>query len=251
MICIEKPITFFSSGFEIFGVFHIPSTGFRSTIVMFHGFTGNRIEVNRLFVDIARALCSNSLSVLRFDFRCHGDSPLQFEEFKIDYALEDAENSIRYVENMYKPSKIGLIGLSMGGHIAIKTAYRFSDRISSLILLAPAIDFGRLVEQVIDRLIRVDEYYIFGAYRLKKEGVESIIKSNAMDLAKDIKTPTLIIHAKNDEVVPYAQSVEFYNKLRIDRKKLVLLDEGGHVFSTITSKSRVIQEIVEWFGDTL
>jgi len=207
-----------------------------------------------LFVDIARALCSDGKAVLRFDFRCHGDSPLPFEEFKLDYALEDAENAIRYVENVFKPSKIGILGLSMGGHIAVKTAYRFRDKISSLILLAPAIDIGKLVEQAIAKLPKINEYfvfYIFGAYRLKKEGVESIVKSNAMDLAENITSPTLLIHAKNDEVVPHTQSIEFYNRLRIEKKKLVLLDEGGHVFSTITSKSRVIQEIVEWSRETL
>ncbi|ADM27798.1 dienelactone hydrolase [Ignisphaera aggregans DSM 17230] len=251
MVCIEKPITFLSNNYELFGVIHIPSTGFNSFTVMFHGFTGNKVEANRLFVDIARALCSDGKAVLRFDFRCHGDSPLPFEEFKLDYALEDAENAIRYVENVFRPSKIGLIGLSMGGHIAIKTAYRFKDRISSLILLAPAIDIGKLLEQAIDRLPKINGYFVFGAYRLKKEGVESILKSNAMDLAENIESPTLLIHAKNDEVVPHTQSIEFYNRLRIEKKKLVLLDEGGHVFSTITSKSRVVQEIVEWSGETL
>ncbi len=251
MVCIEKPITFLSSNYELFGVIHIPSTGFNSFTVMLHGFTGNKVEANRLFVDIARALCSDGKSVLRFDFRGHGDSPLSFEEFKLDYALEDAENAIKYIENVFKPSKIGILGLSMGGHIAVKTAHKLRDKISSLILLAPAIDIGKLVEQAIEKLPKINEYFVFGAYRLRKEGVESIIKSNAMDLAESITSPTLLIHAKNDEVVPHIQSIEFYNRLRIERKKLVLLDEGGHVFSTITSKTRVIQEIVEWSREIL
>jgi len=49
MVCIEKPITFLSNNYELFGVIHIPSTGFNSITVMLHGFTGNKVEANRLF----------------------------------------------------------------------------------------------------------------------------------------------------------------------------------------------------------
>jgi len=250
LICVERPVTFLSSDYELMGVVHIPSTGFNSSIIMLHGFTGNRVEAGRLFVDLARALCSIGVSVLRFDFRGHGDSPLSFEDFRLDYALEDAENAVEYVEATLKPRRIGLLGLSMGGHIAVKTAYRLGDRVSSLVLLAPAIDFGKIMEEVVKGIPVVGDTYILGPHRLRREGVESIIRSNAMSLAEGIKSPTLIIHAKNDEAVPYTQSVEFYNKLRVE-KKLTLLDEGGHVFTTYASRSRVIEEVSEWARHTL
>ncbi len=44
----------------------------------------------------------------------------------------------------------------------------------------------------------------------------------------------LIIHSKDDSVVPYTQSVEFHNRVKCE-KKLVLLEEGGHVFNTYSS----------------
>jgi len=219
-------------------------------VVMLHGFTGSRIEAWRLFVDLARAICGVGISVLRFDFRGHGDSPLPFEEFRLEYALEDAENAVRYVESVLRPRRLGLIGLSMGGHVAVKTAHRLGDKVSSLVLLAPGIDLGKLVEVAINIVPRVGDFYIFGPLRLRREGVESLAKSNAMDLAEEIKAPTLIIHAKNDEVVPYAQSAEFYNRLRAE-KKLVLLEEGGHVFATPASRLRVLEEVTEWIKRTL
>jgi len=248
--CVERPVTFLSGGYELFGVVHIPSVGFSSSVVMLHGFTGSKVEAWRLFVDLARALCGAGVSVLRFDFRGHGDSPLPFEEFRLEYALEDAESAVRYVEAVLRPRRVGLLGLSMGGHVAVKTAHRLGDRVSSLVLLAPAIDFGRLIEEAIERVPRVGDFYVFGPLRLRREGVESIVRSNAMDLAEEIRAPTLIIHAKNDEAVPYTQSVEFYSRLRSE-KKLVLLEEGGHIFATPASRLRVLEEVTEWIRRTL
>ncbi len=222
-------------------------------VLMLHGFTGNKIEAGRLFVDIARELCSANIAVFRFDYRCHGESPLPFDEFKLDYAIEDAENALKFIVEHFKPRKIGLIGLSMGGHVAIKTAVKYQDKISSIALLAPAINFGELVERDIRNKVfqKVDEFYIFGPNRLREEGVESIIKSNAMDLAEKIHVPILIIHAKNDNVVPYKQSEEFFSRVNSIDKKLILLDEGEHVFVTYNSRKRVINELVDWFRNRL
>ena len=251
MACFEKPLTFSSSGFELSSYIHIPNSHTSSMVLMLHGFTGNKIEANRLFVDIARALCSANLAVFRFDYRCHGDSPLPFEDFKIDYAIEDAENALKFIEGHYRPRKIGLIGLSMGGHIAIKTAFKYQDKISSMALLAPAINFGKLVEAAKNFVQKVGEFYIFGPNRLREEGVESIVKSNAMELAEKIYIPILIVHAKNDSAVPYSQSEEFFSRVKSIDKKLVLLDEGEHVFITYSSRNRVINELVDWFKNRL
>jgi len=37
LVCVERPVTFLSSGYELMGVVHIPSTGFNSSIIMLHG----------------------------------------------------------------------------------------------------------------------------------------------------------------------------------------------------------------------
>lgn len=86
--------------------------------------------------------------------------------------------------------------------------------------------------------------YIFGSFRTRVDALEDMGKYNAIELADEISIPMLIIHAKDDQVVPYTQSTEFFEKLKIQDKKLILLDEGGHVFSIYISKTRVITEIV-------
>ena len=244
--CIEKPLTFPSGGFELSAYIHIASTGTRHMALMLHGFTGNKIEVNRLFVDIARALCRNGVSVFRFDYRGHGDSPLDFEEFRFEYAVEDAENALKYVREAYRPEKLFLIGLSMGGHIAARLAAFHGSEVSGAILLSPALNFVELGRGLKSSAPKVGKYYILGPNRLSEEGVESLSRYNALELADRITTPILIIHAKDDQVVPYTQSQQLFEKLQHKDKKLILLDSGGHVFFTYESKTRVIEEIVNW-----
>ncbi|MEM1653121.1 MAG: alpha/beta hydrolase [Ignisphaera sp.] len=124
MAYIEKPLTFPSGGFELSAHIHIAPTRTRYTAFMLHGFTDNKIEVNRLFIDIARALCRNGVAVFRFDYRGHGESPLDFEEFRFEYAVEDPENALKYVRETYRPEKLFLIGLSM----AFNSIYRIPSR---------------------------------------------------------------------------------------------------------------------------
>ncbi len=251
MSCTEKPLTFPSAGYELSAYIHIPSAGANAMALFLHGFTGNKIEANRLFVDLARALCRAGIASFRFDYRCHGESPLDFEEFRFDFALEDAENALRYVHEVYGPRRLALIGLSMGGHIAVRLAAKYPDKVSAVVLLSPALRFSEPGRDLTKFVIREGEYFILGPYRMRIEAAEAMFRLSVIELADVIKAPTLLIHAKDDNVVPYTQSLEFHQRLVVEKKRLVVLDEGGHVFSTYTSKSRVIKEVVEWLKEVL
>ncbi|MEM4528001.1 MAG: alpha/beta fold hydrolase [Desulfurococcaceae archaeon] len=251
MACLEKPLKFPSAGYELSAYIHIHSPDTGKAALMLHGFTGNKVESNRLFVDIARALCRSGLLVFRFDYRGHGDSPLDFEEFRFEYALEDAENALRYLLDNYRPVKTVLIGLSMGGHIAVRLAVAYSDVLSGIVLLSPALRFSEPGKDLRLFAQRVGDYYVFGPFRMRADALENMVKYNAIELADKVRIPVLIIHAEDDQIISYTQSREFYEKLATRDKKLVLLDHGGHVFSTYVSKMKVITEISSWVIEKL
>lgn len=243
MKCTEKPLTFNSEGYELVGFLHLPRAENFPFVVFFHGFTGTKVEPNRLFVDLARLLCENGIGAFRFDYRGHGESPLSFEDFELPLAIMDAENALKFVEENIKITKMGIIGLSMGGHIAIIMAARHPE-ISAVVLLSPAIDFSALLKPDLNEH---KEYYIIGPQRIKEKGFLSLAHANTMGLAEKIIQPILIIHAKDDPAIPYTQSVEFYNKVTTKDKKLFLLDEGFHTFDTYESRKRVQEEVIKWF----
>ena len=219
-------------------------------VLMLHGFTGNHIEANRLYVDIARALCGEGFVVVRFDYRNHGDSSGPFEEFDIENAVNDAEYMVNHTIKLdyVDPGRLALIGLSMGGNIALRIYSKMPNLVKAIVLLSPGITF-RGAEKMLERAR--DGYVYFGAYRLKVSAIEHMAKSDAMNVADIINAPILIIHARDDEAVPYQQSVEFYNRVKYSDKTLELLDKGGHVFSDYEVKSRVIEAIVRWLKEKL
>ncbi|WP_338598901.1 alpha/beta fold hydrolase [Sulfolobus tengchongensis] len=211
--------------------------------IFFHGFTGSRFQSP--FNELAKALCEMGINVVRLEFRGHDKSRFPFENFTINHAYEDAETIIRYVMRKYAPKRLGLVGVSMGGHVAIYSAGKFSE-IDTLVLLAPAIDFSEVFKNPPKR---VDNYYLVGRYgnlKLKEQGYMSVAKANVMNLAEKVTSPTLIIHCKDDTVVPYTQSLKFFEKLKANKKRIVLLDKGDHFFESEEVKKKVLEETANW-----
>ena len=236
----------------IFNIIDRPNEpGKYPVVIMFHGFTGTHIESGRLYVDIARELCGNGMATVRFDYRNHGDSSGPFEDFSIDNALEDAAFMVKYALGLefVNSSRVAFLGLSMGGHITLKTYERMSTVPKALVLLSPAIDFSGL-GRVASQGARGD-YVYFGPYRLRLSNVLRLANSNAMGVAELVNVPILIIHSKDDQAVPYQQSVEFHSRVKYSDKTLMLLDKSGHTFDDYEVRVNVINTIVKWLGDKL
>ncbi|MGC8570457.1 MAG: alpha/beta hydrolase family protein [Caldivirga sp.] len=247
MRCVESPSVINLNDGWIFNIVDKPEDdGKHPAVIMFHGFTGTHIEAGRLYVDIARELCSSGFVVVRFDYRNHGDSSGPFEEFDIDNALNDAEFMVNHTLKLsfVDSSKIALLGLSMGGYITLKTYAKMRSVPKALILLSPAIDFSGL-NRGITQGARGD-YFYFGAYRLKLSNALKLANSNAMDVAELIKVPIMIIHSKDDSAVPYQQSVEFHDRVKFSDKTLILLDKSGHTFDDYEVRRDIIRRMATW-----
>ncbi|MFP3310674.1 MAG: alpha/beta fold hydrolase [Caldivirga sp.] len=252
MRCVEVPSMINLGDGWIFSIIDRPNEpGKYPVVIMFHGFTGTHIESGRLYVDIARELCGNGMATVRFDYRNHGDSSGPFEDFSIDNALEDAAFMVKYALGLefVNSSRVAFLGLSMGGHITLKTYERMSTVPKALVLLSPAIDFSGL-GRVASQGARGD-YVYFGPYRLRLSNVLRLANSNAMGVAELVNVPILIIHSKDDQAVPYQQSVEFHSRVKYSDKTLMLLDKSGHTFDDYEVRVNVINTIVKWLGDKL
>jgi len=247
--CGEEPACVPSAGYLLPAILHVPLDVERPKPVLFlHGFTGNKCEAGRLFVDMARAVCAEGYAALRFDFRGHGDAPLPFEEFRITYALEDAANAADYLKRMGRvdASEMGVVGLSMGGGVAVRLAAERED-VAALVLLSPALDFTELASSVSPR--SEGGYVYLGALRLKAENAVELSSFSVMELAEHVRAATLIIHASDDKVVPISQARRFYERLGVEKKFVEV--RGGHVFEDYRVRREVIEEVVAWLRDHL
>jgi len=244
--CKEDFVKVPSAGFELAGVLHLPAGVAKPKPVLFlHGFTGNKVEAGRLYTDMARVLCAAGYAALRFDFRCHGDSPLPFEEYRISYAVEDARNAASFLKSLpsVEGSRFAVIGLSMGGGVAVSLAAGRND-VAALVLLSPALDWPELAARVPQPKIE-GGYVYMGPNRMRVDCITETMKFTVMDLAEQVKAPTLIIHAVDDVVVPISQSRRFYEKLKVE-KKLVEIERSGHVFDDYNARRKIEKEVLDW-----
>lgn len=150
--------------------------------------------------------------------------------------FEDAETSVT------------LIGSSFGGLTAVWLAQKYSQ-VKRLILLAPAFGFP---SNWFDKFPEVElkqwqetgykNIYHYGENKLLPLHYEFLVDGNRYNIDELKRSlPTLIIHGKNDDVVPIEVSRNYANKH--DTVKLIELD-SDHGLNDV--KERIWQEIQDF-----
>jgi dipeptidyl aminopeptidase/acylaminoacyl peptidase len=101
------------------GLLHRPRIAEQAVpaVALLHGFTGQHIEPDRLFVQAARHLAGSGFAVLRFDFDGSGDSDGDFEESTVLTEVADAVVALDWLAQQpgIDAGRIGVVGLSLGG----------------------------------------------------------------------------------------------------------------------------------------
>jgi acetyl esterase/lipase len=149
----------------------------------------------------------------------------------IPMALQDAQRAIsmvRHNANDYgiDPDKIGVLGFSAGGNLAVLSSTAFKHRSYEPI---DAID---RVSSRPDFAIPVYPGHLTMEHKNKKpkDGAARELNTD-IDVSAGIP-PTLLIHAKDDAVDPVHYSQVYARELReagVD-VKLIIYDRGGHAF---------------------
>lgn len=105
--------------------------------VICHGFVGNRIGVDRIFVKAARELASDGYMVIRFDYAGCGESTGNYGSQDIESLIAQTRAVLDYGIGSadIDPQRVTLIGHSLGGAVALLTAVR-DRRVKNLVLWA-------------------------------------------------------------------------------------------------------------------
>jgi dipeptidyl aminopeptidase/acylaminoacyl peptidase len=256
----REPVLLENKGEKIFAVFHRPKINPREkkrTVMICHGFAGNKSGRFRIYVDLALKLVKEGIAVLRFDCRGSGDSEGELIDMTMEEQVADALKCLEFLTNnpAVDVNKIGILGNSLGGITAILAAKRFG-KAKSLALWSPVFDVG-------DR----EMGYSKSAISLSgKEGVEIDGKIAGIPFITDLiqrkmgkeiealaSVPLMLIHGRNDQVVPCSQS-ERYHALRQNAKaetKFLIINDLDHGYKNPNDRKKLVEETTEWFVKTL
>jgi uncharacterized protein len=279
---MEQAISFESGGVTLRGTLHIPdgTSGKRPALVSCHGFGGSSNGAGH--PSLARALEKAGYVVLRFDFRGCGDSGGERGRVICMEEVEDVRNAIGVLESHpdVDRERIGLIGASLGGAVVIYTAatdqrvkacvgtgsvangerlfhIQYPDEAKYRAFLARLEDAKRH-RATTGQSVMMNRYDIVLIPEKRRAGmppgsIMSFPAETAISMlefspdevvAKISPRPLLLIHPRDDDVVPKSES-EYLASVAGQPCELKILDTSEHFGSGDPELQRIT---IDWLG---
>lgn len=209
-------------------------------VLMLHGFPG--LQQNE---DIAAELCRRGMTVLMPRFcGCWGSGG----DFTPRRLLADAHAALRLLKRYpgVDPLRVGVLGYSLGGWVALRLAAEAS--IKAVCAMAPALPRGDNPEDAdyLRRAARVVHADVRQAWRdwLASSG-EDDPRRYMRELAP---TPLLLVHGRKDRLVPPEVSSGLMD-LAGQPKSLVELGDEDHEFQH--DRPLVVELVAQWLEKEL
>lgn len=215
----------------------------KKIVILAHGFTGSKHESGRLFVTAARSLAASGFNALRFDFTGSGDSSGEFNAMTPNTEIADLLAAIGWAKR-HKYSRIGLLGLSMGGAVSICAASR-SDSVDVLVTWSTVPEFGKFVKN--KNIVQKAQARSAGDLTVPGRNFYSDLPEvDVPEAFCSLSIPKLQIQGDND-LPGFREGFARYFPKAMPPKKHLVIQGGDHVFTRWSDRRKVISSSVKWF----
>lgn len=203
--------------------------------MIIHGYTGGPYEVDPLREYLEE---KTDWDLFVPTLPGHGED-LQLDGIGYEEWIAKAEKRLLHMTEKYE--EIYLIGFSMGGMIASYLAAKI--KIDKLVLLAPACKYitpNRWLLnawELIKDYVRgdIDHNHLYQRYQRKAGMIPFKANIQFMKLVrytrkylKEVKTPVLIAHGQQDDVVPIRATKYVYEQIGSNEKVPILFSKSDH-----------------------
>ncbi|SEF90034.1 hypothetical protein SAMN06264348_102468 [Oceanospirillum linum] len=169
-------------------------------------------------------LTQEGVDVLALDYRGFGASQ---GETSLPDVFQDIEAATRWVKYHYPEKRFFILGQSIGASLAVNFVAKAEGfyEIDGLVLDAPFEGFGTIAREVTRKNFMAWLIYPFTIFVPGRW--------DPVDLAESISVPTLVMHSKDDQVIPYSHGRSVFKALAAGKKRTVcwLESRGGHIAS--------------------
>ncbi len=245
---MERWATFEVDGQNLHGMLHLPDEpapegGFPSVVIL-HGYTGNRGGDHRLLPLLSRHLAARGLASLRFDFRGSGESEGDFSEMTASREVRDVEAAFAFARAQPEldPAHVALLGFSMGGMVAALAAPLV--RPTRLALWAPALPELWLQSfpdpDTLDAVTDVAGWPVGRAFLRELRTLDPIAS------AASFGGPIRVLHPALDQTVPPALGKRYADATGAE---LVIIPDANHTFDSLASIRMLYEETARFLVD--
>lgn len=179
---------------------------------------------------------------------------------------EDAENAM--LDLLTECEQVVLVGLSMGGLVALDLAAHYKKQVAGLVTVAAALKFADPLAALTPVLAAVvPSWPSPSAYHdktLEAKNNQNYPKfppkafCELYEYAQEmenrlsfVKAPTLVLHSKVDQVVHPKAAAIIYSKIQTRNKKLVWFEKSGHEMLLDMESEQVLATITDFLKQTL
>lgn len=241
-------------GMTLRGSAYVPASRKRlATVVLLHGFTGQRIETGFLFVQVARALSDKGLAAITFDFMHSGESDGSFDQMLVTGEVSDAARITQWAQtqSFVDRSRMGVLGFSLGGLVAACLMGR-SQAYKALALLAPT-TVENLCRYTGDPTCSSQGGVNRGALTLHARFFEDLKTLDPLRDCVKHPRPTLLVQGTGDTVVKPEVSQRYLEALKSASipADVRLIDGADHGFATPHHRREVVEALVSWLASRL
>ncbi len=216
------------------------------TLVLLHGRTGRKED----YLPIAERLCATGFRCVIPDLPAHGDHPATIATYGVREADLPArvlhESAIHFA---FDPQPAGLLGMSMGGSIAVHAADLPDAPWKALVVISSFDSFAKVIESQASRHIgsTLGPVWAVGTDIVYhwRSGIH-LADIQPAKHAASIRIPTLVAHGTADEISNISCGKCLFDSLpATTKKKWIEIPGAGHDNVLITSYP-IYADIAAW-----
>lgn len=231
-------------------------------VLLIHGFTGTPFEMRPL----GEFLAERGIASICVLLRGHGTHPDDMLDCRYRDWLADAETAL--AELLVTHARAYLVGLSMGGTIALNLAARRADdpRVAGVVAInAPVrlVDWRLGMARILTRLIRWqawgkpdikdtrawEGHVAYRRFRSRTvHELLALLRETAGLLAR-VSQPVLVIQARRDNVVPPLNAGLILEGVGGADKRVVWLEDSYHVATVDFDAPKVKAEVARFIDE--
>jgi carboxylesterase len=195
----------------------------------------------------------------------HGRTLRHFADVTADAWLDSVRAEYRALRARY--SWVGVIGVSMGGALAVQLAAEVGDELPALGLVAPYLSVPASVRRAV-RLaplwgpmmpyvrstsgrsihdpIEAARNLAYGIFTPAALRALTTTADRGCALLPRVTSPTLVIQSRDDNRITPEACEQCYRALGAREKRLVWIEDAGHIITVDRGRERVLEALADW-----